>query len=133
MNLQARRTSGSAFSEEDKLEVTFNSDSQDMSLITHTLEQISGVAVTHGGGAPAGDYLHYKTSVIDANGDGVVDYSNVVMSLVQAERGTSVVKVVCSAITVAQVTAYEDDGTTITPTIYRTGEITLQWADDSFV
>ena len=133
MELKARRISGSSFSAEDKLEVTFDSDSQDMSVITHTIEQISGVAVTHGGGAPADDYLHYKAIERDANADGIIDYSDVEMSLVQVEKGTSVIKVVCSAITVAQVTAYEDNGTTITPTIFKTGEITLQWADDGFV
>ena len=133
MELKARRISGSSFSAEDKLEVTFDSDSQDMSVITHTIEQISGVAVTHGGGAPADDYLHYKSTGRDANADGIIDYSDVEMSLVQVEKGTSVIKVVCSAITVAQVTAYEDNGTTITPTIFKTGEITLQWSDDSFV
>ena len=101
----------------------------------HTIEQISGVAVTHGGGAPADEYLHYKNTSTDANSDGIVDYSTVMMSLVQTGKGTSVIKVVCGVITKAevQVTAYEDNGTTITPTIYKTGEITLEWADDSFV
>ncbi len=133
MELKARRISGSPFSAEDRLDVTFDSDGEDMSLVIHTIEQISGVAVTHGGGAPTDEYLHYKNTETDANADGIVDYSNVIMSLVQAEKGTSVIKVVCSVITVAQVTAFEDNGTTITPTIYKTGEITLEWADDSFV
>ena len=133
MELKAKRISGSSFTAEDRLEVTFDSDGEDISIMIHTIEQISGVAVTHGGGAPADEYLHYKNTETDANADGIVDYSNVIMSLVQAEKGTSVIKVVCSVITVAQVTAFEDNGTTITPTIYKTGEITLEWADDSFV
>ena len=94
MELKARRISGSSFSAEDKLEVTFNSDSQDISVMTHTIELISGVAVTHGGGAPADEYLHYKNTVTDANADGIIDYSGVEMPLVQVEKGTSVIKVV---------------------------------------
>ena len=133
MELKARRISGTSFSAEDRLEITFDSDGEDISVMIHTIEQISGVAVTHGGGAPADEYLHYKNTATDANSDGIVDYSTVMMFLVQAEKGTSVIKVVCSTVTVAQVTAYEDNGTTITPTIYKTGEITLEWADDSFV
>jgi|TARA_B110000495_G_C22377587_1_gene244631 hypothetical protein len=133
MELKARRISGSPFSAEDRLDVTFDSDGEDMSLVIHTIEQISGVAVTHGGGAPADEYLHYKNLEADANADGIIDYSNVEMHLVQAEQGTSVIKVVCSAITVAQVTAKEDNGTTVTPTIYKTGALTLEWHDDGFV
>ena len=135
MELKARRINGSSFSAEDKLEVTFDSDGKDISVMTHTIEQISGVAVTHGGGAPADEYLHYKNSLTDANADGIVDYSAVVMPLVQVEKGTSVIKVVCGVITKAEVDALDNDGFpgTLEPTIYKTGEITLQWADDSFV
>ena len=135
MNLQARRISGSSFSAEDKLEVAFNSDSQDISVMTHTIELVSGVNVTHGGGAQPDDYLHYKSTERDANADGIVDYSDVEMSLVQVEKGTSVIKVVCGVITKAEVDALDNGGftSTLEPTIYKTGEITLQWSDDNFV
>ena len=38
-------------------------------------------------------------------------------------------------ITKAEVDALDNDGLpgTLAPTIYKTGEITLQWADDGFV
>ena len=135
MELKARRISGSSFSAEDKLEVTFNSDSQDISVMTHTIELVSGVNVTHGGGAPADEYLHYKSIERDANADGIIDYSDIEMSLVQVEKGTSVIKVVCGVITKAEVDALDNDGFagTLEPTIYKTGEITLQWTDDGFV
>ena len=135
MELKARRISGSSFSAEDRLEVTFDSDGKDISVMTHTIELISGVAVTHGGGAPADEYLHYKNTVTDANADGIIDYSGVEMPLVQVEKGTSVIKVVCGVITKAEVDALDNDGFpgTLEPTIYKTGEITLQWSDDNFV
>ena len=135
MELKARRISGNSFSAEDKLEVTFNSDSKDISLMLHTIELVSGVNVTHGGGAPADEYLHYKAVSRDANADGIIDYSNVEMTLKQVEKGTSVIKVVCSVITKAEVDALNNGGyiSTLEPTIYKTGEITLQWSDDGFV
>ena len=135
MELKARRISGNSFSAEDKLEVTFNSDSQDISLMLHTIELVSGVNVTHGGGAPADEYLHYKSTGRDANADGIIDYSDVEMTLEQVEKGTSVIKVVCGVITKAEVDAIDNDGFvgTLEPTIFKTGEITLQWSDDSFV
>ena len=64
-----------------------------------------------------------------------IDYSNVEMILEQVEKGTSVIKVACSVITKAEVDALNNGGfiSTLEPTIYKTGEITLQWSDDSFV
>ncbi len=154
MNITARRISGSAFSAEDKLEVTFNSDNQPMSLVVHTIELVSGVNVTHGGGGLAGDYLHYKSNERDADADGIIDYSDIEMSLVQESQGTSVIKVVCEAVTKAEAgpfkTEYEawverkevaigleeeftEVAPTLTPTVLKTGEITLEWSEDTFV
>ena len=154
MNITARRISGSAFSAEDKLEVTFNSDNQPMSSVVHTIELVSGVNVTHGGGGLVGDYLHYKAAERDADGDGIIDYSDIEMALVQESQGTSVIKVVCEAVTKAEADAFniemqayserqevaeglEEEFTeelpTLTPTILKTGEITLEWSDDTFV
>jgi hypothetical protein len=154
MNITARRISGSAFSAEDKLEVTFNSDNQPMSSVVHTIELVSGINVTHGGGGLAGDYLHYKASERDADADGIIDYSDIEMALVQESQGTSVIKVVCEAVTIADTDAFsvemkayierkevaiglEEEFTevapTITPTVLKTGEITLEWTTDTFV
>ena len=154
MNLQARRISGSSFSAEDKLEVTFNSDNQPMSSVVHTIELVSGVNVTHGGGGQPNEYLHYKAAERDADGDGIIDYSDIEMVLVQETQGTSVVKVVAQAVTKADTEAFDAEmeayierrevaagleeeftevAPTFEPTILKTGEITLEWTEDTFV
>ena len=155
MNLQARRISGSSFSAEDKLEVTLNTDNQTRASAVHTIELVSGVNVTHGGGGQPDEYLHYKAIERDADGDGIIDYSDVEMALVQTEQGTSVIKVVCAVITKADADAFnteveawterkevaegleeeftEEPPTPIEPTILKTGEITLEWNEDNFV
>ena len=154
MNLQARRISGSSFSAEDKLEVTFSSDNQPMASVVHTIELVSGSNVTHGGGSQPNEYLHYKATERDADSDGVIDYSDVEMALVQDTQGTSVIKVKCEAVTKAEVDAFNTeveawnerkevaDGLEeefveelpiLEPTILTTGEITLEWSDDNFV
>ena len=162
MNITARRSSGSTFSAEDRLEVTFDSDNQTMASVVHTIELVSGINVTHGGGGLAGDYLHYKAVERDADADGIIDYSDIEMALVQESQGTSVIKVVCEAVTKAdadnftvEMQAYSQraidagvdeenpngiDGTFTettpnppTPTVLKTGEITLEWSTDTFV
>jgi hypothetical protein len=165
MNIQARKISGSAFSAEDKLEVTLGSDNQPMASVVHTIELVSGVNVTHGGGGLVGDYLHYKATERDADADGIIDYSDIEMTLVQEEQGVSVIKVVSQVMNQADSEANQAAGqaqatelkawterkevaagleeeftepeptapTYIEPTILKTGEITLEWSDDTFV
>jgi hypothetical protein len=155
MNIQARRISGSSFSAEDKLEVTFNSDNQPMSSVVHTIELVSGSNVTHGGGGQPNEYLHYKSVYRDAEEDGVIDYSDVEMALVQETQGTSVIKVIAKVITKAQIDTFNADGIAyqdrvddvlnkgeevveepplpIEATVIKTGDITLEWGDDNFV
>jgi hypothetical protein len=154
MNITARRISGSTFSAEDKLEVTFNSDNQPMASVVHTIELVSGINVTHGGGGLVGDYLHYKSVDRDADADGIIDYSDIEITVVQESQGTSVIKVACEAVTKADADAFnveveaylerqevavglEEEFTevapTLTPTVLKTGEITLEWTTDTFV
>jgi hypothetical protein len=162
MNLQAKMKSGSKFSDEDILEVVFNSDNIPVATVVHTIKVVSGPAVTHGGGGLAGDYLHYKSVERDADADGIIDYSEVEMRVVQESQGTSVIKVVCATISQADaddfntamsefsarveaagVTEETPNGTDGTfteeaptapdSTILETGEITLEWSDDTFV
>jgi hypothetical protein len=154
MNLETRRISGSPFSAEDRLEVTFNSDNQVMARVHYTIELVSGGAVTHGGGGAPEEYLNYKSAGRDANADGTIDYSAIEMAVVQADKGTSVIKVVCSAVTrdaeeefIAVMKAwiereeaakgvgeeFTEEPPTLEPTILTTGEITLEWSDDNFV
>ena len=149
MDIQARRISGSSFSAEDKLEVILNTDNQDLSSAVHTVELVSGVDITHGGGAPSGEYLHYKSVEIDADENGFIDYSNVNIVVEQQEKGTSVIKIKISVVTQQMqddyAQAYQDwenepesddkseEGPALTPIELSTGEITLEWSEDSFV
>ena len=149
MNIQARRISGSSFSAEDKLEVTFASDNQPMSSVVHTIELVSGVNVTHGGGGQPNEYLHYKAEERDADADGIIDYSGVIMNLAQEEKGTSVIKVKCAVITESDAGAFnvamldwvnEPESDTKgpkplppEPTVLSTGVMTLEWTEDVFI
>jgi len=161
VKLQAKRIEGSNFTAGDKLEVVLDSDNQILSIVSHTIEVVSGVNVTHGGGGAAGSYLHYKSSERDVNADGIIDYSNVLMSLVQESQGSSIIKVICSVTTKDQedtfnveITDYfqraTDAGVTEelpngtdgafnekppapTSTVLKTGDIILEWSEDTFV
>jgi hypothetical protein len=161
MNLKARRDRASNTSKIDSLEVILDTDNNDMATVFHTIEVVSGVNVTHGGGAKAGQYLHYKSSETDADADGIIDYSNVIMELEQEKQGISVIRVHCEVVTMAQRIAYRDavkawsdtstesglssnkngepmESTLIEPSVPTpleliTGEITLEWYEDTFV
>ena len=150
MILQAKRIEGSTYTATDKLEANFNSEGVDMSYVLHTIVVVSGGEVTHGGGAASGEYAHYKNATIDANANGVIDYSTVDIPVVQEGKGTSIIKVQCSVLSIAEneanINAYEawentpesDDKpesapTPIAPTIYTSGEISLEWNDDILV
>jgi hypothetical protein len=170
-DLKARLIRGDRFSAEDTLEIQLTYTGEAHSCDQY-IELVSGVAVTHGGGASATTPLHYKAIERDADGDGNIDYSSSEMAVVQAEKGTSVIKVCAEVVLKSEEDAWQaeydawekenmvtitlDDGTeTIvyknvaadseeeagtpnaptppTPTVYKSGEITLEWSDDSFV
>ncbi len=169
-DLKAKLIRGDRFSAEDTLEIQLTYSGAAYSCEQH-IELVSGVAVTHGGGASATTPLHYKAVDRDADGDGNIDYSSSEMKVEQVEKGTSVIKVCASIILKSEhdawQTAYDawetenmititlDDGTEAvvykngsdsednpptsnapaepTPTIYKSGEITLEWGDDTFV
>jgi len=164
ITLKARRSSGDQFTNEDNIELVLDYTGEGkMYEAFVTIEQVSGVAVTHGGGAPAGEWLHYKSYGEHADSDGYIDYTNTNVQVHQASKGTSVIKVKCKYVTKAQydtasaaLQEWEDtylvetilkDGTstysqpdadtpeapTVTFTTLTTGEITLKWEDDSFV
>jgi hypothetical protein len=150
MNLQARRKSGSQFSSDDVLEAVFDSDNQEMSEVVHTIELISGPVVTHGGGGTEGTYLHYKSHEEDADANGDIDYSTVFVKVDQESKGTSVIKVIAKLMTVENAIAFKTllDSFVETPnegeliespaiedyqTILKSGEITLEWGDDTLV
>jgi hypothetical protein len=149
MNITARRISGSSFSAEDKLEVLFDAQGA-TGIATHTIELLSGPSINHGGGAPSGEFLHYKSVEEDADADGVIDYSNTVMQVKQGAKGTSIVKAKVKFVTPLQseefrlaIEEYENtpnNGSDITApiasdyeTLLESGEITLDWGEDTFV
>lgn len=154
MNLQARKHRASPTSPLDSIEVVLDTDNQALASAVHTIELVSGVNVTHGGGAQPGEYLHYKAVERDADDDGIIDYSNVIMELAQEVEGISVIKANALVITKSEADAYrtavesfkerkevaegaEEEFTevapTLTPTVLKTGEITLEWSTDTFV
>lgn len=160
-DLKAKLIRGDRFSAEDTLEIKLTYTGTAYSC-EHYIESVSGVDVTHGGGASASTRLHYKSKDRDADGDGNIDYSSSEMKVVQAAKGTSVIKVCASVLLKkdydAWATAHEswqednlvelelEDGSKIevykedpedapsypTGTVYKSGEITLEWSDDSF-
>ena len=148
MNVQARKIKGSNYSEADILEVLLDYDkSIEYVLISHSIEMVSGKRVTHGGGAEAEEYLHYKETPEDGT---IIDYSSVNMEVVQVEKGESVIKVLASYLLkseqdafIVAYTAWEEEEESdekdpvgpIFPSahIIKTGNITLDFQDDVFV
>ena len=106
--LTAVRTQGGQFTSDDTLRVTLDNDGS-LDFCVHNLEVVSGVEVTHGGGAPSSTTLHYKAVERDADGDGIIDYSTINMHVVQAEKGTSVIKVCASFVTTAELNAWKTE------------------------
>jgi hypothetical protein len=161
-DLKAKRVLGGIYTPDDKLEVQLTYEGQAHSCV-QWIELISGEPVTHGGGAEASSPLHYKSWDIDADSDGIIDYSSTYMTVVQQNKGTSVIKVVANVILKTTFDAFKTehdawvanyctdtvqengveareiaDGAPSEPlmpepTIYKSGEITLQWTDDNFV
>ena len=164
VTLKARRTSGDMFTNTDNLEVVFDylTDVGKLQECYTTILQVSGVAATHGGGAIAEAYLHYKAYDLHADEDGYIDYSSQSVQVQQAEKGVSVIKVKVQYLTKADYDSWETsyaawettyvtknslengeiehtiaEGAPSAPTYAHsyltTGEITLNWSDDSFV
>tara|TARA_R110002072_G_scaffold27213_1_gene88771 strand:- start:1140 stop:1625 length:486 start_codon:yes stop_codon:yes gene_type:complete len=158
-NLKAKRILGGQFTADDTLEIQLTTATSVHSCVQH-IEVVSGVNVTHGGGAASGTPLHYKSEERDADGDGVIDYSSSEMTIVQVEKGTSVVKVVANImllsthntfqalyntwmtdnttgtgedLTLNDGSSWDDTPTYPATTELKSGELTLTWGDDSFV
>ena len=157
-SLKAKRILGGQFTADDTLEVQLTT-ATDVYSCVQNIEIVSGVDVTHGGGASSGTSLHYKSKDRDADSDGVIDYSSSEMTIVQVGKGTSVVKVVANIIllsehntfqatynawitdnttgtgvdlTLNEGSSWDDVPTYPTPTELKSGEITLVWSDDNF-
>jgi len=159
-DLKARRVLGGKYTADDTLELLFTYEGAAHSCVQY-IEVVSGPTVTHGGGAAADSRLHYKASGRDADGDGIIDYSSLEMLITQSEKGTTVVKVVSEIILksvydayMVEYTAWLDAYVTLAeseeeeavlaegapdaptypePTVYKSGELTLEWENSSFV
>jgi len=158
-NIKARRILGGQFTADDTLEIQLTTATDVYSCIQH-IEVVSGIDVTHGGGAASGTALHYKSNATDANSDGIIDYSTSEMTIVQASKGTSVVKVVANIMllstyntwkgladswyaanttgtdidmTLNDGSSWDDLPTYPATTEFKSANITLIWGDDSFV
>jgi hypothetical protein len=150
MNLQIRKLSGNTFTAEDILELQLSSIEGTIVNAAHSIELISGTPVTHGGGAEAGTFLHYKAIIEDLE---LIDYSNIVMNVVQEAQGTSVIKGVVEITTEANLTEFNSDSDVWTATwlasgiaaedytveeptlvkiVLKTSEVTLEFSEDTF-
>jgi len=156
-DLKAKLVRGDKYSAEDVLELQLTIDSTAHSCVQY-IEVVSGATVTHGGGAPAATPLHYKDVERDADSDGNIDYSSSQMKVLQSEKGTVVVKAVAEVLLKSDYDAWktahdawiaehteEVDGDRMqklgspnapaypSSTTYKSGSLTLEWADDAFV
>lgn len=75
----------------------------------HSIEVVSGVPVTHGGGAPEGTFLHYKSLETDVDSDGDIDYSETTMHTTMKVPGTSEIKVLAQVTIVADLVAVQEE------------------------
>ena len=163
ITFKAKRIRGDQFTSEDLIETQFlYSEVGKMYECITTIEQVSGVTVTHGGGGGAGEYLHYKIVEEDSDSDGYIDYQTQKVQVQQEEKGDSVIKVVAKYITKNDFDTWETehkawsdayvtitfladgsqdtnvapeapDAPVLTHSIIKSGDIPLKWADDTFV
>ena len=150
MNLQARKINGNVFTAEDVVEINVTGDSKTLDYILFTVEVVSGVDVTHGGGATSGEYLHYKSQERDADSDGDIDYTSTEMTIEQVEKGESVVRIKGEYVTklvldeyksliepweetletltdLTEIENHQANRPTISPEYFTTGNLTLEW------
>jgi len=153
MNITVQSTEGTLYTDRDIFSVSMIGANPVEALIA--LEEISGPSLTHGGGAPADEYLHYKSHEFDVGEDGFIDYSNMSMEVVQKTKGTSVFKILVKILTFAQLESFTadyaafeaevdnlksasfSDEEVVQPkmpdnifhTVFPSGEITINWED----
>jgi len=107
MLIQARTVAGFKTNAQSVIDTRLDWESavRETITVTHTIEAVSGVSATHGGGAAAGVYLHYKNVDVDADSDGTVDYTNTQINSTLAEKGTAVIKICATIDSLADRTA----------------------------
>ena len=145
MIIQTRKLRGDSFTANDTIEVSLINEGIVPINLVHTILMVSGAEVTHGGGGKPENYLHYKAVERDADEDGVIDYSLTEMNLVQSEKGIAIIKVRVHCVTQQFIDDNNElidslpddiDPEQLPPTEFievESGEITLEWTDDTFV
>jgi hypothetical protein len=157
MNLQARRVKGDVFTSNDTIEIKVSGVLTSLVYMTYAIEVVSGPSVSHGGGAAADEYLHYKAKERDADSNGVIDYTTSIMNVSQASEGDSVIRIkglyltqekqsqyivdmeafdaTMSTLTdLVEIEALRESEPTLTPDSISTGLLTLSWNTfDEFV
>ena len=98
MILKIKQLVGSKYTADDKIEVQLEASNEAMHYVLFTVISVSGVPITHGGGADSGVYLYY-TKDSDT-------YSNTFIEVVQTTQGVSIVKVMAQGVTTAVMDAY---------------------------
>ena len=161
--LTAKRLWGDQFTSEDLIESKFEySDIGTLEQCITTIELVSGVEATHGGGAAAGSHLHYKDVGLHGDADGYIDYTTQNIQVRQSEKGDSVIKIVIKYVSLAthnqwkadyqtwsdayQTTEVYASGEQLTTTVegapdapqqtfttIKSGDIALKYADDNYV
>lgn len=76
-NIQIRKVKGNWAEDIRVIDVRLNFDDDKGKVVSvlHTVSCPRGT-LTHGGGAPSEQYLHYKSVDVDADADGDIDYSD---------------------------------------------------------
>ncbi len=114
MVLQARKKGGDKIDARNLIEtrIVFTEGEQldkGEFTVTHTIEVVSGVPVTHGGGAEAGTFLHYKSVETDTDSDGDIDYSETTIHTTMHSEGECEIKVVAKVVVESELVTMQQE------------------------
>ena len=114
MKLQAKKLGGDATNSRNIIEtrIVFEENEQlekGAYSVVHTIEHVKGSTVTHGGGAEAGQYLHYKSNETDVDEDGDIDYSSTTLHTEMQYYGLSEIKAVAKVTDLSKLAAFQKE------------------------
>ncbi len=92
MILQAKKRAGDNSNSRNIIDTRIVRDGSAVLHVTHSIEVLEG-SVVHGGGAAAGEFLHYKSHDVDVDTDGIIDYSNTTIHTSMQQMGTAKIRV----------------------------------------
>jgi hypothetical protein len=162
-DLKARLIKGDRFSAEDTIELDFTYDGDAHSCVQHIEIVSGETVTHGGGATAETTLhykAHERHDGSTDEVDGVIDYKTTEMNIVQTAKGTTVIKVVANLLLKSTMDAYDTayqewyDAYAVQPeseeglqliagapnppaypeaTQHKSGEITLEWTDDTFV